>query len=88
MVKYRIEFTKSAKKEFDRLPKPIQEKALEALTLLQTNPFSELLGVKKLKGAESLYRVRFGDYRMVYEVRKKILLVVIIKFGHRREIYR
>jgi len=88
MSVYRVELTKSAKKEFDHLPKQIQRKVVEALTFLTTNPFSELLQIKKLKGSESLYRIRLGDYRLVYEIRKNILLVIVIKIGHRKEIYR
>lgn len=88
MAAYRIEFTKSAKKEFDDLSDDIQERVLEALSFLAQNPFSELLRVKKLKGAASLYRLRIGDYRVVYEIRGKILTIIVIKIGHRREIYR
>ncbi|MBI2340187.1 MAG: type II toxin-antitoxin system RelE/ParE family toxin [Deltaproteobacteria bacterium] len=88
MPNYRVEFTKSAKKEFDRLPAKVQDKVLEAVTLLSTNPYSELLKVKKLKGADQLYRLRIGDYRVVYEVRNDVLLIVIIKIGDRKEVYR
>ncbi|HSA59335.1 MAG TPA: type II toxin-antitoxin system RelE/ParE family toxin [bacterium] len=88
MPSYRIEFVKSARKEFDGLPAKIQPRVLEALQLLSTNPFSELLRFKKLKGAESLYRVRVGDYRIVYEVRGAVLLILVIKIGHRKDVYR
>lgn len=88
VAKYRIEFVKSAEKEFDRLPAKIKSKTAEALHLLSLNPYSELLKIKKLKGAEDLYRIRLGDYRIVYEVRDERLIVLIIKIGHRREVYR
>jgi len=88
MPSYRIEFVKSARREFDALPVKIQTRTIEALQLLSTNPFSELLRFKKLKGAESLYRVRVGDYRIVYEVRGAVLLIVVIKIGHRKDVYR
>ena len=84
---YRIEFTKSAKKEFEGLPEKMQGKVIEALGVLSPNPFSELLKVKKLKGADSLYRIRIGDYRVVYEIRKNTLIILVIKIGHRREVY-
>ena len=87
-MNYRVELTKSAKKEFDGLPSRIQDRCLEALGFLAQNPFSEVLHVKKLKGVYSLYRVRIGDYRIVYEVQKKVLLVVVIKIGHRGDVYR
>lgn len=88
MTSYQVEFTKSAAKEFKKLPKKVQRKIVEALTLLSKNPFSELLKIKKLKGAESLYRFRIGDYRVVYEIRQDVLVILVIKIGHRSEVYR
>ena len=88
MTPYQVLFTKSARKEFDRLPARIREQVRDALTLLSHNPFTDLLKTKKLKGPAYLYRMRVGDYRIVYEVRKLKLMVVIIKVGHRRDIYR
>lgn len=88
MASYRVELTKSAKKEFDSLPTKLQGKVVEALKFLSENPFSELLRIKKLKGAPSLYRIRIGDYRIVYEVRNEVLLVLVIKIGHRKDVYR
>ena len=87
MATYAIEFVKSARKDFEKLPARIRERIVEALTVLSLNPYSELLKVKKLKGAE-LFRIRLGDYRVVYEVRKKQLVVVVIKVVHRSEVYR
>lgn len=63
-------------------------KVTEALQLLAVNPYSELIRVKKMKGADSLYRVRVGDYRVVYEIRKRRLVVVVVKIGNRRDVYR
>jgi mRNA interferase RelE/StbE len=85
---YQVELTKSAKKEFDRLPTKIQDKIIEALQFLSFNPFSEFLKIKKLKGAEVLFRIRMGDYRIVYEVKKDVLVVLVIKIGHCKEVYR
>lgn len=85
---YRIELKKSAKKEFLTLPSNIQNKILEALQFLSQNPYSELLQVKKLKGTEHLYRIRIGDYRIIYEIQKGKLVVIIIKIGHRSDVYR
>ena len=88
MASYRIEFVKSARKELEQLPARIRSNIIEALGLLSQNPYSELLKIKKLKGADALYRIRVGEYRVVYEIRKKRLIVVVIKIGHRREVYR
>jgi mRNA interferase RelE/StbE len=45
-------------------------------------------GCEKLVGAEDLYRIRVGDYRIIYQIRDELLLVLVVKIGHRREIYR
>lgn len=87
MAAYTLEFVKSARKEFERLPAKARDNAAEALRLLSQNPYSELLKVKKLRGASDLYRIRFGDYRLLYELRNDVLVVLVIKIGHRREIY-
>ena len=88
MDPYRIEFTKSSRKEFERLPVKLRLKTAEALNLLSQNPYSELLKIKKLKGAHGLYRIRLGDYRVVYEIRDTLLVVIVIKIGNRGEVYR
>lgn len=88
MAIYKVEFTRSAKKEFDQLPVNIQDETIEALGLLSQNPYSRLLKVKKLKGADALYRIRLGDYRIIYEIRDERLVILVIKIGHRKEIYR
>ena len=88
MATYKIEFVKSAQKEFDQLATKTRIKTAEALRLLAQNPYSELLKVKKLKGADKLFRIRLGDYRVVYEIRNEQLIVLVIKIGHRREVYR
>jgi mRNA interferase RelE/StbE len=46
------------------------------------------VGVEKLAGPEDLYRVRVGDWRMVYAIRDRELVVIVIRIGHRREVYR
>ena len=72
---YTVEFVKSARKEFEKLPAKMRSKAVEALNLLSQNPYSELLKIKKLKDADDLYRIRLGDYRLVYEIKQERLIV-------------
>lgn len=85
---YRIEFTKSARKEFLGLDSKHQAKILDSLKLLAISPYSDLLQIKKLKGEESLYRIRIGNYRLVYYIKKNELLVIVIRIGHRKDVYR
>jgi len=84
---YEIVFKKSAAKELQGLPLKSQQKILDAIQLLSLNPYTELLQIKKMKGADSLYRVRIQDYRIIYLIENQIIKVTIIKIGHRKEVY-
>jgi mRNA interferase RelE/StbE len=84
---YEVVFKKSAAKELQSLPKKMQQKILDAVRLLSLNPYTELLQIKKMKGAESLYRVRIQNYRIIYLIENHIIKVTIIKIGHRKEVY-
>ncbi len=84
---YEIVFKKSAAKELQGLPQKIQQKILDAVQLLSFNPYTELLQIKKMKGADSLYRVRIQDYRVIYLIENRIIKVTIIKIGQRKEVY-
>jgi mRNA interferase RelE/StbE len=86
--RYRVRFRRSAGKEFLDLPVGIQDKIVEALSFLSENPYTDLLRIKKLRGPEKLYRIRIGDYRLVYTVESSELIVIVVKIGHRGEIYR
>jgi mRNA interferase RelE/StbE len=84
---YEVVFKKSAAKELHSLPLKIKQKILDAVQLLALNPYTELLQIKKLKGADSLYRVRIQDYRVIYLIENQRIKVTIIKIGHRKEVY-
>ena len=86
MASYKIEWKHSAKKEFKKLDKQIVLRILQAVENLADNPYSS--GSKKLIGSDSIYRIRVGDYRIVYNIKSSVLIIEIIKVGHRREIYR
>lgn len=84
---YEVVFKKSAAKELQGLPQKIQQKILDAVQLLSLNPYTDLLQIKKMKGVDSLYRVRIQDFRVIYLIENQIIKVTIIKIGHRREVY-
>ncbi len=84
---YEVVFKKSAAKELQGLPRKIQQKILDAVQLLSLNPYTELLQIKKMKGADSLYRLRIQDYRIIYLIENHVIKVTIIKVGHRKEVY-
>jgi len=83
---YRIEFTPRADSQFRGLDKSVQRRLGQRIDSLAENPRPQ--GVKKLAGEGDFYRVRVGDYRIVYQIRDKSLLVVIVRLGHRLEVYR
>ena len=83
---YRIEFRPSARKEFNSLPGEIKRRVDSRILALADKP--RPAGAKKLVGADGLYRIRVGDYRIVYHVGDAILIVTVVKIGHRREVYR
>jgi mRNA interferase RelE/StbE len=84
---YEIIFKKSAVKELHALPQRIQQKILDAIQLLSLNPYTELLQIKKMKGADSLYRIRIQDHRVIYVIENQLIKITIIKIGHRKEVY-
>ncbi len=88
MSKYQVQFTKSAAKELKALPKQDAFKLSEAILFLSINPYSDLLNIKKLQGAQGYFRLRVQDYRIIYSVNNDILMIKIIKVGHRKEVYK
>ncbi|HBQ20931.1 MAG: hypothetical protein A2Z91_08760 [Deltaproteobacteria bacterium GWA2_38_16] len=83
---YRIEFVSSAEKEFKRLPRDIQERLLKVFKILEIDPYSEILKIRKIQGRDDLFRIRIGAYRLIYsmELSSKI---VIIRIRHRKDVY-
>jgi mRNA interferase RelE/StbE len=84
MPKYKVFITKSVFKLLSRIPDETADK-LEALMLtLEDN--ARPSGCKKLKGRNA-YRIRLGNYRIIYEIHDNILTVIVINVGHRKEVY-
>jgi mRNA interferase RelE/StbE len=84
-MRYQLILPKSVQKELDRLPDEIARRILVRLAGLETNP--RPADVKKLKGRDA-WRIRVSDYRVIYEIHDRVLQVIVITVGHRREIYR
>jgi mRNA interferase RelE/StbE len=83
---YRIEFAKQAAKQFRLIPIREQQRLKPKIDALitETRPDS----VVKLSGEEALYRIRVGDYRIIFTIQDDRLLVLILKIGHRKDVYR
>jgi mRNA interferase RelE/StbE len=83
---YAVEFSPSAAREFRKLAPEIQRRLSPHIDSLAQNPRGS--GAKKLKGREDLWRIRVGDYRIVYEVRDRTRVVLVVRVTHRRDVYR
>jgi mRNA interferase RelE/StbE len=83
---YAIEFVPSARGALKKLPREVQLRLSRRIALLSDDP--RPTGSSKLKGRENLWRIRVGDYRVVYEVRDRVLLVLVVRVAHRRDVYR
>jgi mRNA interferase RelE/StbE len=84
-MRYRVILPKSVQKELDRLSDEMVRRILARLTELESNPRPP--DVKKLKGRNA-WRIRVGDYRVIYEIHDRELQILVITVGHRREVYR
>lgn len=84
-MSYQVILPKSVRKELDRLPDDIAHRILTRLATLQATP--RPADAKKLKGRDA-WRIRVGDYRVIYEIHDRVLQIIVITVGHRREIYR
>ncbi|MCC6501311.1 MAG: type II toxin-antitoxin system RelE/ParE family toxin [Anaerolineales bacterium] len=82
---YQVILKRSAEKELDALQANLRERILRRLLALEENPRPS--GIKKLQGQES-FRLRVGDYRVLYTIDDKSKQVFIVGVGHRREVYR
>jgi mRNA interferase RelE/StbE len=83
---YSIEFKPRVSKFIETLPIKIQRQLFSHIESLALNPRPP--GCKLLHADEKIYRIRSGNYRIIYQIQDKILLVVIVKIGDRKDVYR
>lgn len=84
-VKYNIELAPLAQRQLKKLPESIKNKILDELENLSVELSGA--GIKKLKGMDDLYRLRIADYRIIYQIEHRILLILVLKIGHRKDVY-
>lgn len=84
MPNYEIVLSKKAKKLLDKFSDTIAQPIFDAIAALETNP--KPIGCKKLKGRDA-FRVRVGNYRIIYEIFENELIVTVITLGHRKDVY-
>ncbi|MFF2846649.1 type II toxin-antitoxin system RelE/ParE family toxin [Streptomyces sp. NPDC058001] len=87
-MKYAFRFTTAAQRQLRAIDRPAAMRVLTALTALGDDPYREDADIKKLSGPSGLYRLRVGPYRIAYQVDDGELLVLVVKIGDRREVYR
>ncbi|MBN1556207.1 MAG: type II toxin-antitoxin system RelE/ParE family toxin [Phycisphaerae bacterium] len=83
---YRIRIKPQAEKALGKIPNPHRRRIAKAIDSLARTPRPS--GCTKIVGAENAYRIRVGDYRIVYEIEDNVLIVYVIRIAHRRDIYR
>lgn len=86
MGTYQIEWKSSAIRELKRIDRQTIPQIITEVESLSSNPFPQ--GVKKLHGSESTYRIRIGNYRVIYEVYSNRLIIEIARVRHRKDAYR
>lgn len=84
-MKYTVRIDSHAERQVRRLPTSVRERVLRAAYALADDPRPP--GVRKMRGADRQYRIRVGDYRVIYEIHDDVLLVLVIEVGNRREVY-
>jgi len=83
---YKVQYKKSVGKDLRKLPSTQLKGIIAKICALAINPHPS--GSVKLRGSSDLFRVRCADYRIVYQIHDNKLIVLVVKIGHRREIYR
>jgi mRNA interferase RelE/StbE len=85
-LKYRIEFKNSAAKALKKIPKRDRKRIRDKIDSLSDSLPDP--SITKMKGDNPFHRIRVGDYRIIYEIKDEILLILVLKIGHRKDIYR
>ncbi len=87
MASYKIKIKGSAQKEIRKLSsKELRDKVVDIINNLYTNPLPD--ESKKIKGSNNVYRIRQGTYRIIYQIYKNELLIIVIRVRHRKDAYR
>jgi mRNA interferase RelE/StbE len=84
-VSYRVEFTTAAARQVKKLPRPARDRVFAAIEGLADDPRPH--GSRKLVGEKTAWRIRVGDYRVIYDVLDDAVTVTITRAAHRREVY-
>ena len=87
MNKYKFEIASSVEKDLKKIPNKITSKIIIAIESLAEKPYP-INKFKKLKGTEASYRLRVGDYRVLYEVEDTVKIITVYRVRHRKDVYK
>ena len=86
-MSYKVEIAAAPTKFLERLrDESLKRRIVKALRSLETNPRPP--GCLKMQGNDDLYRIRVGDYRVLYQIQDAVLVVLVVEIGNRRDVYR
>jgi mRNA interferase RelE/StbE len=85
-ARYHVTLAPAADRQLRKLPISVQVQIVRALETLEANPRPR--GVVKRQGEDALFRIRVGDWRIVYQIQDDRLMVLVVRIGHRRDVYR
>ena len=86
MAGYEVQISRTAEQQLRKLPHADQTRVARVMLALANDPFPR--GVRKLSGYDDVFRVRVGRYRILYSVSDTALIIVVLKVGHRKDVYR
>ncbi len=86
MARYSIEISRTAEKQLEKLNRDDQRRVGRAILALADDPHPQ--GSRKLTGYDDVFRIRVGRYRVLYSISGKTLIIIILKIGHRKDVYR
>lgn len=85
---YALQYTKHAEREIKRLNSPTQSRIYNILPTICDNPYQHVIPLNRPKGAEPLYKLVIGTYRVIMAIRDDKLVILVISAGHRKKVYK
>ncbi len=85
-MNYQIQLSRSAERQLERFSPELRQRISSHITVLREEP--RPFGSIRVKGRKDAFRIRVGDYRILYEVQDELLLVLVLKIAHRSDVYR
>ena len=86
MARYKIEISRSAERQLEKLRREDQRRVVRAMLALGDDPYPK--GSRKLTGYDDVFRIRVGRFRILYSVSGEKLIIIILKIGQRKDVYR